>query len=59
MKTYHITWEIDIDAETPREAAEQALEIQRDANSLATVFSVKEFDSDDDATQIDLLDTAE
>jgi hypothetical protein len=24
MKTYHITWEIDVDADTPREAAETA-----------------------------------
>lgn len=39
---YHVTWEIDIDfqAETPRQAAQRALEIQRDPDSTATVFTV-------------------
>lgn len=37
---YFVTWEIDVDAESPREAAQKALNIQRDENSLATVFKV-------------------
>ena len=40
MKTYHVTWEINIDAESERDAAERALAIQRDAASEATVFDV-------------------
>ena len=40
MATYRVTWEIDLEANSPREAAEQAQEIQRDPNSIATVFAV-------------------
>jgi hypothetical protein len=35
-----VRWEINIDADSPREAAEFALEIQRDPSSIATVFNV-------------------
>jgi hypothetical protein len=35
-----VKWEIDIDAATPQEAAQKALEIQRDPDSIATVFEV-------------------
>ncbi len=42
MKTYIVTWSIDIDAESPEEAAEQALQIQRDYDSFATEFEVKD-----------------
>lgn len=41
QRTYRVTWEIDVDARTPREAAEQALAIQRDPVSAATVFGVE------------------
>jgi len=40
-KSYLVTWEIDISAMTPREAAWEALDIQRDAGSFANVFTVK------------------
>jgi len=40
LKTYKVTWEIELDATSPREAAELALEIQRDPFSTATVFTV-------------------
>ena len=39
-KSYRVTWEIDIDAASSREAAEKALHIQRDPDSTATVFTV-------------------
>lgn len=42
MKTYVVTWTIDIDAESDLDAARQALEIQRDPHSIATVFSMCE-----------------
>lgn len=45
---------MDIDAGSHREAAEKALEIHRDPNSTATVFSVLEFDSIEDVVCIDL-----
>ncbi|RPH88513.1 MAG: hypothetical protein EHM66_00460 [Deltaproteobacteria bacterium] len=40
MPLYKVTWEIDIDAETPKAAAIDALRIQRDSSSSATVFTV-------------------
>ncbi len=44
MATYIVTWRIEIDATTPRDAAKQALEIQRDPFSSATVFDVTDED---------------
>jgi len=40
MKTCLVSWEIDIDAENPMDAALKALEIQRNSESIATVFRV-------------------
>lgn len=40
MKNYLVTWEIEIEADTPRKAAEEALRIQRDSESMAKVFKV-------------------
>jgi hypothetical protein len=54
MKTYRVVWEIDIDADTPREAAKKALAIQRDFGSDATYFDVK--DGDGTVTEVDLED---
>ena len=39
--TFRVTWEIEIDADSPREAAELALEIQRDPDSEALAFDVE------------------
>ena len=38
--TLRVTWQIDLEADSPREAAEKALEIQRNPDSIATVFDV-------------------
>jgi hypothetical protein len=43
---YRVTREIDLDATSPRAAAREALRIQRDPESIATVFSVRETKSD-------------
>lgn len=51
---YLVTWEINIEAQTPQEAAKQDLAIQRDAKSLATVFQVYS-EADDDVYTVDLL----
>ena len=40
-KTFRVRWEIDIEATTPRDAAVKALEIQRDPESIATVFEIE------------------
>jgi hypothetical protein len=44
MKEYTVHWSIDVSAETAREAAQQALEIQRCPDSIASVFVVNERD---------------
>ena len=48
---------IQINALTPRKAAEEALKIQRDAFSTATLFEV--FDEEGDKTTIDLEEVEE
>lgn len=53
---YRVIWEIDIDAETPLEAARKALCMQRDPESIATAFAVK--DRKGHVTQVDLSATA-
>ena len=40
MTPFLVKWEIEIEAETPQEAAQKALEIQRDPESIANVFQV-------------------
>jgi hypothetical protein len=40
QRHFRITWEIDLDADGPASAAKLALDIQRDAKSMATVFEV-------------------
>ncbi len=52
MTIYRVAWEIDIDADSPREAAREALKIQRREGSIATVFTV--FDENGDHHNIDL-----
>lgn len=37
---YVVTWTVDIEADSAREAAQQALDIQRDPLSTAVVFEV-------------------
>lgn len=40
MNEYLVRWEIDILADTPEEAAKKAFAIQRDPDSVASVFDV-------------------
>lgn len=40
MSTYLVVWKIDIDADSPEEAARRALQIQRRPDSTATWFHV-------------------
>lgn len=54
MKKFLVEWTIEIHADTPREAAKEALKIQRDPESIAVYFKV--FDPDGDETHVDLLD---
>ena len=54
MSEYFVSWEIEITADSPREAAELALTIQRDPHSLATIFKV--YHEDTGYSQEDLSD---
>lgn len=47
IKSYRVIWEIDVDADSPTGAAKEALKIQRDKNSTASVFEVIEHESDE------------
>ena len=42
MKEFLVTWQIDIEAETPEDAAREAFRVHRDSDSMATVFEVQE-----------------
>ena len=55
MPEYKVSWEIEVTAENPRDAAEQVLKIQQDQDSLAKVFFVQPADDTDHFT-IDLMD---
>ena len=41
MTTYLVTWKIELDARSAQQAADLALTIHRDCDSLATVFEVE------------------
>lgn len=57
MPFYKVTWVIELDADTPRKAAEMAMDIQQgriEWGKTATVFEVEELPSHK-RTTIDLL----
>jgi hypothetical protein len=37
---YLVIWEVEMEADTPRQAAQKALEVMRDPESIGTVFKV-------------------
>lgn len=51
MSMYLVRWEMDIEADSAYEAAEKALAVQRDPESVAIMFEVAR----DDFEPIDLL----
>jgi hypothetical protein len=51
---YHVTWEIELSAVSPAQAAQKALAIQRNPESYATVFDVA--DGAGNLTRIDLAE---
>lgn len=58
MSLYRVTWEIDIDAGNPQEAAERAKEIQLlpfDLGNLASIFEVQNHETGKKTT-VDLRD---
>ena len=55
MPRYYVTWDIDIEADTPEQAALEARKIQLDPDSLATVFTVVD---EVEAMRVDLMEVA-
>lgn len=53
---YLVTWEIDVEANSPQEAAKLALAIQRDPESTATFFGVRDVDGKPKTIYVDLAD---
>lgn len=51
---FHVTWEIDVYAETPREAAEQAFAHMQRVGTTANYFLVQ--DQDGFKTYVDLCE---
>ena len=49
---FHIRWDVDLPAWSPKDAAQKALAMQRDAQSTATVFDVR--DAGGRVTRVDL-----
>lgn len=54
MNSYRVCWTIDLEADSPHEAAEKALDIQRNHLSSATVFEVFGPDAPLEGIEIDL-----
>lgn len=54
MNGYHVIWEMDIDADSPREAAEQARDNQTRPGTWAVVFDVTD-PRTGKTTRVDLL----
>jgi hypothetical protein len=55
MKTYRIVWTIEIEAESPEQAAKEAREIQLDSESEATNFEVLDPNTNKLIQTVDLL----
>lgn len=41
LRQYHVVWEIEVDATSPRDAAKQAAQIQRDSEGVFDVTNEK------------------
>lgn len=55
MATYRIKWEIEVNADSPEQAASEALNIQKDPNSEALFFEVTHLATGEE-TQIDVME---
>ena len=53
-QSYRVKWEIDLNADSPEEAALEALRVQRDISSIASVFTVT--DEAGNETTIDAIE---
>ena len=55
LTAFCVHWELDVEATNPREAARHALDVQRNPESIATVFDVR-YPSGFEIAQVDLED---
>jgi len=53
---YRVTWAIDVTADSHKDAAKKAQEMQRDLESTATVFDVQDTGNNGVLKQVDLTD---
>jgi hypothetical protein len=56
MPSFHVVWEVDVEADTPLEAAREASSMMTDPESTAVVFSVTGPDAAADTVTIDFHD---
>jgi len=47
MPKFRVMWGMEIDAPSPAHAAHEALKVQRDPNSIATVFAIENMDTEE------------
>lgn len=57
MALYHVTWEIDLEADNPREAAQTALSWLQEKGCECVIFGVKEHESTAEEEFVNLLET--
>jgi hypothetical protein len=55
LREYRVVWEIDVYGTSPQNAAKEALKIQRDPKSTATVFDVYRIDTDGETDVLKLM----
>jgi len=58
MPSFRIVWEVDVDADTPLEAAREAFSMMTDPESTAVVFSVTDPNGDTVTIDLDDMDSA-
>lgn len=59
MDDYHVTWEIEVCADTPEEAAREAWRLMRVSDSTANVFDVTLPDESGETIRVDLQELEE
>jgi hypothetical protein len=55
MTEFTVTWSIDVEADTPEDAAREAQAIQRDPDSSATIFRVTPTNDPEGGENIDVV----
>lgn len=56
---YRVEWAIDVAADNPRAAAEEAFQMMRKPDTTATVFDVFDMDGNGEFKRVDLQEPAD